>query len=393
MSKVVHISRMGTLGGIERLLQAFVNVPDPDMRHSLFITGEKINQSLCPDDSEIPIKYSRYAHGIKLPKFLRSSYRNRELKNLNPDVISFWGYPTTDHDRMKFPANARLIYQEHGSAWDMKISDQKKDFLNRMDGITCCSFAAKRMLELRWNCSIPMTVIQNPIPPHVIPSASTSKKFPTNRPFILGTAGRLVPYKATILALFALKQLRDSGMDCRLRIAGDGDLRTALQQTASRLEISDYTEFLGRTTSMSAFYSSIDCFLLPSIREPFGLVAAEASAFGCPVIAAAVDGIPEAIPKNEYTLLIQPELTLSDFASLAGKKFIGKFPETIYNPKTDLLCAPQIISPEKIAKKIQHLIEKPDDYEAISRLACIHTKMVSFDTYFTQLKTVFINKP
>ena len=35
---------------------------------------------------------------------------------------------------------------------------------------------------------------------------------------------------------------------------------------------------------MSVFYNSIDCLVMPSLIEPFGMVATEALSLGCPVI-------------------------------------------------------------------------------------------------------------
>lgn len=48
--------------------------------------------------------------------------------------------------------------------------------------------------------------------------------------------------------------------------------------------IEKYCEFIGIQDDMNKFYSSIDCLLMPSIIEPFGMVATEALSNGCPVI-------------------------------------------------------------------------------------------------------------
>lgn len=50
---------------------------------------------------------------------------------------------------------------------------------------------------------------------------------------------------------------------------------------------------LGYVTDMPALYSAVDCTVLPSIYEPFGLVIAESLQCGTPVITAADSGVAE----------------------------------------------------------------------------------------------------
>lgn len=391
MTRLTHISRMDTLGGIERLLQSFINKADPDFSHALLLTGKKIHPALRPASLSIPIRYSRTAHGIRIPQFLRAPHRNHALSSLHPELISFWGYPTTDHDQMRFPAGAKLIYQEHGSCWDVEITQRKKDFLSRMDGIVCCSFAAQRMLQLRWNCSGPIRVIRNPLLPHALPAHPQPKKLPENRPLVLGTAGRLVPYKATCITLLVLKQLKENGRACRLKIAGAGPLLPALQRKAEQLGIGGEVEFIGTTPDMGTFYKTIDLFLLPSMREPLGLVAVEALAAGCPVVATAVDGIPEAVINGKTGFCIQPDLAVSEYLKLAGPKSGGKFPEMVYDPAADRLRAPLAPDPYELAKAVQKLISDPALYESMSR-AAIQTARDDFlfDTYYNALKSALL---
>jgi glycosyltransferase involved in cell wall biosynthesis len=61
--------------------------------------------------------------------------------------------------------------------------------------------------------------------------------------------------------------------------------------------------------------NAIDCLVHPQIgTEAFGLVVCEAFACGRPVIASALDGIPEAFAAGGYGELVPPE----DIAALAG---------------------------------------------------------------------------
>ena len=68
------------------------------------------------------------------------------------------------------------------------------------------------------------------------------------------------------------------------------------------LGLSKNIEFLQRQDDMSEFYESIDCLILASQLESFGMVALEASAYGLPVIASSNSGFSDLIDdgKNGY---------------------------------------------------------------------------------------------
>ena len=67
--------------------------------------------------------------------------------------------------------------------------------------------------------------------------------------------------------------------------------------------IADYCEFLPKQKDMGSFYSGIDCLLMPSIIEPYGMVATEALSMGVPVITGKHCGASDCIEdgKNGYT--------------------------------------------------------------------------------------------
>ena len=389
---IVHVSRMDTMGGIERLLQAFINEPSPDFRHALLATGKKIHQALRPGNPAIPVRYSRYAHGICLPRSFRQAHWNRTLAGLRPDIVSFWGYPTTDHEQLALLPGTRLIYQEHGSGWDMPVTRDRKDFLYRNDMIICCSTAAVRMLQLRWNYSGTIHVARNPLPPHAVSVHSPLRRIRSDRPLVLGVAGRLVPYKASVTALFVLARVISDGIDCRLRIKGTGPLLRALQHKSRQLGLSDRVNFSGASANIAAFYRNIDVLLLPSLREPFGLVAIEAMASGCPVIASAVDGIPEVVIDGKNGFCITPSLAMEEYIGMVGAEFGGRIPEAVYDPAIDRLRVPMAVDPCAMADRIANLINTPKRYTTMS-FAAVRTARedFSFAAYYNNLKDIFLS--
>jgi glycosyltransferase involved in cell wall biosynthesis len=119
--------------------------------------------------------------------------------------------------------------------------------------------------------------------------------------------GRLVSRKGVDVALDALRQLRDQGRRHTLTICGDGPEREDLEEKARRLELEDAVRFDGWTSpkTLAARYRQAAVTLVPSRKEPFGIVALESIASRCPVVASNVDGLPEAV--GDCGLLVQPE--------------------------------------------------------------------------------------
>jgi 1,2-diacylglycerol 3-alpha-glucosyltransferase len=97
---------------------------------------------------------------------------------------------------------------------------------------------------------------------------------------------RLAKEKNVELILEALAFAQDASL--KLAIAGDGPLRSDLEELARKLGIAEQTRFLGVVPrdDLPNFYASADAFVMPSTTETQGLVLAEALAAGAYVIAA-----------------------------------------------------------------------------------------------------------
>jgi glycosyltransferase involved in cell wall biosynthesis len=79
-------------------------------------------------------------------------------------------------------------------------------------------------------------------------------------------------------------------------VAGDGELALQLKKQAKDHKLKNLS-FLGYLdiSQLRGLYSVADVSIVPSRREPFGLVAVEALACGCPVIATNQGGLPDII--------------------------------------------------------------------------------------------------
>jgi glycogen(starch) synthase len=113
--------------------------------------------------------------------------------------------------------------------------------------------------------------------------------------------GRLVYEKGFQLALDALPGLVQRLGDVRFLVAGSGTHEQELRAQASDLGLDAHGTFLGWIGDdvLHSLYRIADLCVVPSIYEPFGLVALEAMASGCPCIVADTGGLREIVPEDE----------------------------------------------------------------------------------------------
>nr|MDT0657442.1 glycosyltransferase family 4 protein [Micromonospora sp. DSM 115978] len=135
-------------------------------------------------------------------------------------------------------------------------------------------------------------------------------------------AGRLVYEKGVQHLIAALPRLRRNHPGLRAVIAGDGPYRPALEAEIDRLDLRGTVTlpgFLGGS-DLPAMMAASDCFAVPSIYEPFGMVALEGAAAGAPLAVAATGGLAE---------IVEPGVT--------GATFRPNDPDSLADAVHDLL--------------------------------------------------------
>jgi glycosyltransferase involved in cell wall biosynthesis len=123
---------------------------------------------------------------------------------------------------------------------------------------------------------------------------------------------RLEPQKGLDIALRALTDIRAGHPTAELVVLGEGPQRSELEQLARSLHVP--VHLLGRVPDVAAWLRRADLLVHPARWEGFGLALLEAMLASKPVVATNVSSIPEIVVDGQTGLLVAPD----DAAALAA---------------------------------------------------------------------------
>jgi glycogen(starch) synthase len=169
--------------------------------------------------------------------------------------------------------------------------------------ITCSRYMRSHVASVFGVRPSRITAMQNGIDPRDLepvaadlPELRARYAQPEERLVLL--VGRLVYEKGFHLALDALAPVIRKLGGVRFVVAGTGTAEAELRRQAWRLGLSRKGVFLGWVGDdrLHSLYRIADLCIVPSIYEPFGIVALEAMASGCLCVVADTGGLREVVP-------------------------------------------------------------------------------------------------
>ncbi len=118
------------------------------------------------------------------------------------------------------------------------------------------------------------------------------------------TVARLAPEKDIATAIEAIAIAVRAVPELRLRIIGDGELRSTLEQLVVRRNIEHHVEFLGERRDIPELLAECGFYVSSSLSEGISLTILEAMAVGLPVVATDVGGNREIVHQPDLGLLV-----------------------------------------------------------------------------------------
>ncbi len=185
-----------------------------------------------------------------------------------------------------------------GKPWE-RIAKEEKELIDNADVVVTVSRRLKEEITALYNADErKVSVIYNAINREKF----NGIKRDSNRKVVL-YVGRLSVQKGIDNLIRAFKIVSKKNDDALLYIIGEGPELSNLINLSINLDLSDKVIFLGRVpdAEMEMLYSIANVFVMPSVSEPFGIVALEAIASNVPTIVSSQSGVSEII-KNTLTV-------------------------------------------------------------------------------------------
>ncbi|MGI9019139.1 MAG: glycosyltransferase family 4 protein [Solirubrobacterales bacterium] len=260
-----------------------------------------------------------------------------------------------DHLARRFsaPLVTTIHATEHGrhQGWVDKhpqshIHGVERWITNRADRVIACSFYMREQIADIFR--VPedrIDVIPNGIDPGDLqpqPRAELDRlrgEFAGRDEKLVLLIGRLVYEKGFQLALEAMPGVIERAPGTRFLVAGSGTHEEELRSQARSLGLLEHGTFLGWIGDdvLHSLYRIADVCVVPSIYEPFGLVALESMASGCPCIVADTGGLREVVPDEG-----------------AGLRFRARDPEALADVAVRVLTDPAL-GDRLVAEGLEHI--------------------------------------
>ena len=300
--KVLHVHRIGGIGGSERhlltLLPAlvargvdvrFLGLDDPARAPDPFYALLEVPYARLPAprdvDPGLAVHVARVAHGVDLV----------HTHLVHADVYGALGarrLVSTKHNDDPFRTGP-FRFVERALTWRagrvVAITHALARFLVDQVGLP-----RDKVTTIHYGLDdLPRAWGKNPADP-----------VEEDVPLLLAVC-RLEPQKGVDVAVRALARLRDVEPAAELVVLGDGPERDRLEDLARELDVP--VHLLGRVPDVAAWLRRADVLVHPARWEGFGLALLEAMLAQLPVVATNVSSIPEIVADGATGLLVPPD--------------------------------------------------------------------------------------
>jgi len=267
---------------------------------------------------------------------------HEEISKIQPEIVhafqatgyALWGSSGYDCARVLTPLGSDIIITPGKSI----LHDYfVRHYLRKYDRFTTSSEYLKgSLMKLYPNASKKISVV-----PFGVDIPAGEKKHIDSKIIRLAFIKKLMKIYGPYILIEAMALLKESNLDIRLDIYGDGPEELELKQKVVDLKLDRAIKFMGwlNSNKIPQIYLDYDIMVMPSLSESFGVAAVEASSIGLPIVASDVGGISEVVKDGITGILVPPgkseklaesimklalDVELRRRMGLAGKKYVAE---------------------------------------------------------------------
>ena len=248
-------------------------------------------------------------------------------------------------------AKQRITWWHHG-----EVTVKQKEYLevaNRCNKVIVVSESCREMITNHFPLLREKMVTVN----NMIDVNTINQKADECNPYLekelihIVSVGRLDPVKHFDNAIYAAKQLKQTGVRFKWHLVGDGELFKELREKALKLDVNDCFIFEGNQVNPYPYIKNADLFVHPSYVESFGIVVIEALVLKVPCVVTRSIGVMDFLVDGKNALITEQ----------SPKSLTEKVIEVLKNPilyeelKKNATC-PQKFKSEWVIKKIDDLM-------------------------------------
>lgn len=301
------------LGGIQSMVDSLARGLERakfDPSFVVFDAEGVLADALRRDGYEVRFVPRRPGFDRSLPARLREAFRalGTNIVHAHNRTALFYGVLARGFSR-----TPGLIYTEHDRAFPeaLKVRLLHAILSRRVDAVAAvCSFVRDAIVATERFPADRTHVIVNGVKDPGAPADRDSIRrgvraefqLDPQRPFVLAV-GHLTPVKDHALLLDAIATLPPEQRP-NLVIAGDGELRGALEAQRTRLGLDSRVHLPGYRRDVDRLLLACDVLAMSSRSEGLSIALIEAAARGVPIVATRVGGNPEVVVDGESGVLV-----------------------------------------------------------------------------------------
>jgi len=215
------------------------------------------------------------------------------------------------HDWMTFPAGVALsrasgrplVTHIHSTEFDrsgehvnQRIYDIERAGMHAADRVVAVSFLTRSICEGRYG--VPgdkIRVVYNGVEPSGEATGEPARVEAGDK--IVLFLGRITMQKGPEYFIAAAKRVLEKMDNVKFLVAGSGDMAQRMIELAAQMGVGHKVLFTGflRRPDVAKVFRMADCYVMPSVSEPFGIAPLEAMSHDVPVIISRQSGVSEVL--------------------------------------------------------------------------------------------------